>query len=74
MESLGDDDEFDMDDTALDMETAGSSEDEMSGLGDDDDDDTSVLLLDDDDESDAGSPTMIGGGEDDFEEDSFDLG
>lgn len=74
MESLGDDDEFDMDDTAFEMETAGSSEDEISGLGDDDDDDTSVLLLDDDDESDAGSPTMIGGGEDDFEEDSFDLG
>lgn len=74
MESLGDGDEFDMDDTAFEMETAGSSEYEISGLGDDDDDDTSVLLLDDEDESDAGSPTMIGAGEDDFEEDAFDLG
>lgn len=75
MDAMGGDNDLDMDDTAFEMDTTGSSEYEISGLGDDEqDDDTSVLLLDDDDDSSEGSPTMIGGGVDDFEEDTFDLG
>lgn len=72
MDALGSDE--DLDDTRFELETAGSSEYEISGLGEeeDDSDDTSVLLLDDEDESDAGSRTVVGAG--DIEEETFDLG
>lgn len=75
MESLGDED--DLDDTKFEMEAVGSSEYEITGLGEGDDEeeeDTSVLLLDDEDESSGNSATMVGAGEDEFDEEAFDLG
>ena len=73
MDSLGDED--DLDDTKFEMEAAGSSEYEITGLGegDDEEDDTSVLLLDDEDESSESSATMVGA-DDDASDETFDLG
>ncbi len=73
MDSLGD--ESDLDDTRYELDTAGSSEYEITGLGEGDDaEDTSVLLLDDDDQSSSASPTMVGRGKAQPEEESFDVG